>query len=48
MSQQNNSILEKLKEKIKKLSEQRQEAKHIFALPDLPTGSSYNLYNLDL
>ena len=50
VNQPNHAILEKLREEMRKLSEQREAVKPIgkFVPPDLPTGSSSNLDNVDL
>lgn len=50
INQPNHAILEKLRQEMRKLAEQRQAVKPIgkFVPPDLPTGSSSNLDNVDL
>lgn len=50
VNQPNHAILEKLRQEMKKLSEERDAVKPIgkFVPPDLPTGSSSNLENIDL
>ncbi|KAK0163293.1 hypothetical protein PV327_006991 [Microctonus hyperodae] len=50
VNQPNHAILEKLRQEMKKLAEQRQAVQPIgkFLPPDLPTGSAANLNNVDL
>ncbi|XP_058788955.1 microprocessor complex subunit DGCR8-like [Phymastichus coffea] len=50
INQPNHAILEKLRQEMKKLSEERQAVKPIgkFVSPDLPTGSTSNLESIDL
>ncbi|XP_011498331.1 PREDICTED: microprocessor complex subunit DGCR8 [Ceratosolen solmsi marchali] len=50
VNQPNHAILEKLRQEMRKLAKQRQAVKPIgkFVPPDLPTGSSSNLDNVDL
>ncbi|XP_003424309.3 microprocessor complex subunit DGCR8 [Nasonia vitripennis] len=50
VNQPNHAILEKLRQEMRKLSDQRQAVKPIgkFIPPDMPTGSSSNLDNVDL
>lgn len=50
VNQPNHAILDKLRQEMRKLSEQRQAVRPIgkFVPPDLPTGSSANLDNVDL
>lgn len=50
VNQPNHAILEKLRQEMRKLSDQRQAVRPIgkFIPPDMPTGSSSNLDNVDL
>lgn len=50
MNQPNYAILNKLREEMRKLAEQKKSSEAIgkFIAPDLPTGSASNLNNVDL